>query len=149
MPCTMSTVLLVDDDLESLWSFQLALESKGHRVVLADSARDALRKLAHEPANVIITDLERPEIDGAELCRRVRCWPAFTQVPIVLMSAAPEPTVGPRCWSMYFRKPADLSSLMRAVESFVAERLTMASTTLACSGPAASRWQPVDHRCWP
>ncbi|MGF6602354.1 CheY-like chemotaxis protein [Paraburkholderia sp. GAS448] len=145
----MSTVLLVDDELENLWALQLALESEGHHVLLAESARDALGKLVREPANLIVTDLEMPEMDGAELCKRVRCQPAFAQLPIVLLSAAPEPADTPPWWSMYFRKPVDLSSLMRALDSFLAERLTMTFITLACSAPPASRWQPVDPRCWP
>ncbi|MFM0356525.1 response regulator [Paraburkholderia nemoris] len=145
----MSTVLLVDDDLENLWALQLALESKGRHVLLAESARDALGKLAREPANLIVTDLEMPEMDGAELCKRVRCQPAFALLPIVLLSAAPEPQDGPPRWSMFFRKPVDLTLLIRALDSFLADRLTMASATLACSDPAASRWRPIDPRCWP
>ncbi|MEW9585247.1 PleD family two-component system response regulator [Paraburkholderia sp. DGU8] len=120
----MSTVLLVDDDVESLWAMQLALESRGHHVLLAESAGDALRRLAHEPARFVVTDLEMPEMDGAELCRRLRCQPVFAQLPIVLMSAAPEPTVGPPCWTMYLRKLVDLSSLLRALDCFVAHRLS-------------------------
>jgi CheY-like chemotaxis protein len=145
----MSRVLLVDDDLENLWALQLALENNGHHVVLAENGRQALDKLAHEPVRLIVTDLEMPEMDGAELCRQVRCQPAFAQLPIVVLSAAPEPPDGSPRWSTFFRKPADLSSLMRAVDSFVAERLTTAYFTLVCADPASSRWQPVDARCWP
>jgi CheY-like chemotaxis protein len=45
----MSTVLLVDDDLENLWALQLALVSSGHRVVLAKNGREALTELARSP----------------------------------------------------------------------------------------------------
>src|SRR4051794_5331508 len=131
----MSIVLLVDDDLESLWALQLALEGQGHHVLLAESARDALRRLAHEPASFVVTDLEMPEMDGAELCRRLRCQPVFAQLPIVLMSAAPEPTVAPPCWTMYLRKPVDLSALLRALDCFVAHRLDVTSG----SNPEADR----------
>jgi CheY-like chemotaxis protein len=141
----MSTVLLVDDDLESLWALQLALESRGHHVLLAESGGDALRKLAHVPANAVVTDLEMPEMDGAELCRRLRCQPVFAQLPIVLMSAAPEPTVGPLCWTMYLRKPVDLSSLLRALDCFVAHRLTATSG----SSPEADRRPRAGSRSTP
>jgi CheY-like chemotaxis protein len=50
----MSTVLLVDDDLENLWALQLALESKGHHVVLAENGRQALNGLAREPVRLIV-----------------------------------------------------------------------------------------------
>jgi CheY-like chemotaxis protein len=130
--------------LANIWALQLALESNGHHVVLA-----ALDRFSREPVRLIVTDLEMPEMDGAELCRKVRCQPAFSQLPIVVLSAAPEsPDDSPR-WSTFFRKPADLSSLMRVVDSFVAERLTAAYITLVCADPASSRWQPVDARCCP
>jgi CheY-like chemotaxis protein len=145
----MSTVLLVDDDLENLWALQLALESEGRRVLLAESARDALDKLAREPTNLMVTDLEMPGMDGAELCKRVRCQPAFAHLPIVLMSAADEPVDRQRCWSKFFRKPADLTVLIRALDSFLAERLTSASVSYAGMDLPASRWRPIDSRCWP
>jgi CheY-like chemotaxis protein len=119
----MSTVLLVDDDLENLGALQLVLESSGHHVVLAENGQEALRKLAREPAKLIVTDWEMPGMDGKELCRRVRSQPAFAQLPIVMLSAAPEPADEAPFWSMFFRKPADLSLLMRAVDLFAAERL--------------------------
>ena len=145
----MSTVLLVDDDLENLLALQLALESTGHHVVLAESGRQALDSLAREPVSLMVTDWEMPEMDGAELCRRVRRQPAFSQLPIVILSAAPEPADVPPSWSIYFRKPADLSSLMRAVATFVADRLTSLCAPPVCADRLPSRWQPVDPRCWP
>jgi hypothetical protein len=45
-----------------------------------------------------------PEMDGDELCRRVRCQPAFAHLPTVMLSAMPEPRDGPPCWSQA-RKP--------------------------------------------
>jgi hypothetical protein len=56
-----------------------------------------------------------------------------------VLSGAPEPVSGPVCWSVYFRKPVDLASLMFAIDTFVAARLTSPSIRLACSEPAPSR----------
>ena len=52
----MSTVLLVDDDLDNLWALQLALENGGHHVVLAENGADALRKVVSERPQLIVTD---------------------------------------------------------------------------------------------
>jgi CheY-like chemotaxis protein len=145
----MSTVLLVDDDLDNLWALQLALEGSGHRVVLAESGPEALDKLAREPVRLIVTDWEMPGMDGEELCRQVRRIPAFAQLPILMLSAAPEPAFGPVCWSVYFRKPADLPSLILAIDTFVAAHLNSPSIRLACSDLAPARWPPVEARCWP
>ncbi|HKR39549.1 MAG TPA: response regulator [Paraburkholderia sp.] len=119
----MSTVLLVDDDLENLWALQLALESCGHHVVMADSGAEALRKLQHEIPRLIVTDWQMPGMDGIELCRRVRSQPTLADLPIILLSAMPEPEDQPHCWTLFFRKPADLGALLSTVSTLAAERL--------------------------
>ena len=88
----MSTILLVDDDLENRWALQQVLESRGYRVVLAHNGRDALRKVHAEFPELVITDLEMPEMDGGELCRRLKREAAFPDLPVVLLSSMPEPT---------------------------------------------------------
>jgi CheY-like chemotaxis protein len=145
----MSTVLLVDDDPENLWSLQLALEAHGRHAVLAESGREALHKLMHVVPRLIVTDFRMPEMDGAELCRRVRCQPAFANLPIVMLSAEPEPTGRVRCWSAFFRKPADPTLLMQCVDAFIAERLATLSGPREFEHAAAGRWQAMDPRCWP
>lgn len=145
----MSTVLLADDDLDNLWALQLALESGGHHVVLAENGADALRKVVRELPQLIVTDWQMPEMDGAELCRRIQCQPALAHVPVVMLSAMPEPGDRPRCWSAFFRKPADLGMLLRTVEAFIAERLAAGYAPPGAEDRAASRWQPVNPRCWP
>jgi CheY-like chemotaxis protein len=124
---TMSIVLLVDDDRDNLWALQLALESSGHHAVLAQSGREALRTLLHVVPRLIVTDWQMPEMDGAELCRRIRCQPALAGMPIVMLSSMPEPPGEPVCWSAFFRKPADLTVLMHTVNIFISERLASAS----------------------
>jgi CheY-like chemotaxis protein len=145
----MSTVLLVDDDLENLWSLQLVLEAHGRHAVLAESGREALQTLMHVLPRLIVTDFNMPEMDGAEFCRRVRCQPAFANLPIVLLSAEPEPAGDGRCWSAYFRKPADLALLMRYVDMFIADRLATLSRPRQFEQAVSGRWQPVNSRCWP
>jgi CheY-like chemotaxis protein len=125
---TMSIVLLVDDDRDNLWALQLALESSGHHAVLAQNGREALRTLLHVVPRLIVTDWQMPEMDGAELCRRIRCQPALAEMPIVMLSSMPAPPAGPVCWSAFFRKPADLAVLMHTVNIFISERLASASS---------------------
>ncbi|MEZ0606083.1 PleD family two-component system response regulator [Paraburkholderia sp. IW21] len=145
----MLTVLLVDDDLENRWALQLALESCGHHVLLAENGRDALQKAAREIPRLIITDWQMPEMDGAEMCRRLRCQPALANIPVVLLSALQEPEIGPRYWSAFLRKPASLNILMHTVDLFLAGRLTSAKLAPNCEEARPSRWRPVDSRCWP
>jgi CheY-like chemotaxis protein len=145
----MSNVLLVDDDLENRWALQLALESHGHHVELAANGRDALAKAdAHFP-ELVITDFQMPEMDGRELCRRLRCRAAFSEIPIILLSATPEPTGECPCWTTFLRKPASMDVLLDTVDAFIAARLTYTRLPRVTEHQTAARWQAIDSRCWP
>ncbi|MBB5465181.1 CheY-like chemotaxis protein [Paraburkholderia sp. CI2] len=145
----MSTVLLIDDDLENRCALQLALESRGHRVVLAENGWDALQKAHTDFPELVITDLEMPEMDGKELCRRLKCQAVFSGLPVVLLSAMPEPTEGIRCWTAFLRKPASIAALLDAVDRYIAARLTYTRAPRDSEYPAAARWRAIDSRCWP
>jgi CheY-like chemotaxis protein len=153
----MANILLVDDDQENLWSLQVALEGDGHRVSVAGDACRALDILHREPVQFMITDYEMPGIDGAELCRRVRAQPAHSALPILMLSAGPEPGHTRQNWNRFLRKPASFNDLTATIDAHVVVRLTAtpkphprsvrALTMYQC--PPASRWQPVSDHCWP
>ncbi|MBT2789240.1 response regulator [Paraburkholderia strydomiana] len=146
----MSTVLLVDDDLENRWALQLALESRGHRVVLAGNGWDALRKAQADFPELVLTDLEMPEMSGRELCQRLKCRPVFSDIPVVLLSAMPEPEEeGIRSWNAFLRKPAPIEVLLDTIDTFIAARLTYARASQRAEHPIVLRWRAIDPRCWP
>lgn len=150
----MANILLVDDDLENLWSLQVALEGDGHHVSVAADAQRALDLLRREPIHFLITDYEMPGIDGAELCRLVRARPVHSSLPILMLSAAPEPRHIPRVWTRFLRKPASFGDLAATIDAHVAARVTHRhhvsfGPMLRCTDTAASRWKPVNARCWP
>ncbi|WP_242681881.1 response regulator [Paraburkholderia hospita] len=98
---TVANLLLVDDDAENLASLQLALESDGHHVSIAGDASRAMEMLMREPIELVVTDYEMPGMDGAEFCRQVRAQPAHRDLPIVMLSAGPEPVCVLRCWTLF------------------------------------------------
>lgn len=67
-----TTVLAVDDDLTALDFTRTTLERFGARVVTAATVDQALLCLAHEPVDVLVSDLRMPDVDGLELIRRLR-----------------------------------------------------------------------------
>ena len=106
----MATVLLVDD-AENLWPLQTALERDGHRVSVAGDARRALDVLNRERVQLVITDYEMPDTDGATLCRLLRARPGCAELPIIMLSAAPEPVHGARHRTRFPRKRASIREL--------------------------------------
>ena len=80
------TILTVDDSLSIRQAVKLTLRSVGYNVLEADSGRAALELLAGNRIDMVLTDLNMPEMDGIELIRNLRAKPAFRFVPIVMLT---------------------------------------------------------------
>lgn len=65
------TILCVDDEASILKSLQRLFHRKAYRVIVAQSAEEALLKMQSEPVNVIISDMRMPQMNGAELLQQV------------------------------------------------------------------------------
>jgi two-component system KDP operon response regulator KdpE len=77
-------ILLVDDEVAIQRAVGPLLRSRGYEVDVAGTGVEALRLLADRPADLIVLDLGLPDLEGTEVCRRVR---AQSAVPIVVLSA--------------------------------------------------------------
>ena len=77
-------VLVVDDEPAIVRVLTAALTARGHRVTAAHTGAQALERAKAEPPAVIVLDLGLPDVDGIEVCRRLR---AISGVPIIVLSA--------------------------------------------------------------
>jgi CheY-like chemotaxis protein len=66
------SILVVDDEPEIAEMLSEILSREGHRVALAGSGNDALKRVKDEDYDVILSDLKMPDLDGAGLYRRLR-----------------------------------------------------------------------------
>lgn len=80
-------VLLVEDAPTTLALEQGLLEAAGYEVLPATDGRQAWSLLGREPVDVVVSDVEMPEMDGIALCRRIRGAPALRDLPIVLVTS--------------------------------------------------------------
>jgi two-component system KDP operon response regulator KdpE len=80
----MAKVLVIDDDPSLLRAMRLGLRSGGHEVFTAANGEQGLTETAVSSPDIVILDLGLPDIDGLEVCRRIRQW---SDVPIVVLSA--------------------------------------------------------------
>ena len=78
-------LLLVDNEPAILRTVGTALEARGYRVLRAASGHEAVDLAASARPDVVVLDLGLPDIDGVEVCRRIREWSDTT--PIVVLSA--------------------------------------------------------------
>jgi len=76
-------ILVVDDEPQIRRFLRATLEVHGYEVSLAETGRAALEQLTTWHPDVLLLDLGLPEIDGLEVCRRVREW---SDVPIIVLS---------------------------------------------------------------
>jgi two-component system KDP operon response regulator KdpE len=77
-------VLVVDDDSALLRVLRIGLRALGHEVLAASTGAQGLSQAAVWSPDVIVLDLGLPDMDGLEVCRRIRQWSA---VPIIVLSA--------------------------------------------------------------
>jgi two-component system KDP operon response regulator KdpE len=80
----MSRVLAIDDDPALVRVLNIALTAKGYDVSIASTGVEGISEAALQSPDVIVLDLGLPDIDGAEVCRRIREW---STVPIIVLSA--------------------------------------------------------------
>jgi two-component system KDP operon response regulator KdpE len=78
-------LLLVDDEVSIQVTLSQALKSRGFDVEVAKTGNEALRLAAERPPDLVILDLGLPDIEGTEVCRRIRETSAA--VPIIILSA--------------------------------------------------------------
>lgn len=77
-------ILVVDDERAILRALSAALDARGYRVDVAVDGHAAVAQAASVAPDLIILDLGLPDIDGIEVCRRVRAW---SEVPIIVLTA--------------------------------------------------------------
>jgi len=80
-------ILIVDDDLDSLKLIGLMLQRQGYEIVIANNGQQAISKASGELPHLIILDVMMPDMDGYEVCRRLRHDPATQAIPIIMFTA--------------------------------------------------------------
>jgi two-component system, OmpR family, KDP operon response regulator KdpE len=81
----MTRVLVVDDDRALLRALTVGLTSNGYEVITADDGSSGITRTATDQPDVVLLDLGLPDIDGLDVCSRIRQW---TDVPVIVLSAA-------------------------------------------------------------
>lgn len=108
-------ILLVEDEIQLGRALRLNLELEGFEVVHAVDARSALRELlSPTPFNVLLLDVQLPDMTGFELCERLRTSGIFTPVIMLTVRAHPEDRVrGLEAGADdYLTKPFELNELL-------------------------------------
>src|SRR5512133_3387065 len=80
-------ILIVEDEESLLKLESILLTSKGYEVRGVPNGMAALESLKEEQPDLILLDIMLPEIDGFEVCRRIKSEPTTKHIPIIMLTA--------------------------------------------------------------
>ena len=83
-------ILIIEDERDILQLVKLYLEKEGFRTVTATSGAEGLDSAKQSKPDLIVLDLMLPEIDGLEVCKRLRSAPETAMLPIIMLTAKAE-----------------------------------------------------------
>jgi DNA-binding response OmpR family regulator len=83
-------ILIVEDDVDFAEAIKLILESKSYDVAVAYDGKEGLKKAQTEEPNLIILDVMMPEMDGYEVCAKLKANTEYRHIPILLLTAVGE-----------------------------------------------------------
>lgn len=112
-------VLLVDDELSSAEVLALILAGEDYHVTLAADARQALARLGEAAPDILVVDFMMPGMNGAELVKEIRKHARCENVPVLLISGAPEAALRRYDvkYDAFLRKPFGLELFLRTLKS--------------------------------
>ena len=84
---TPAAILVVDDNAPTRYSTSRVLRREGFTVLEAGTGQEALAIAAAEPLDLIVLDVNLPDVDGFEVCRRLRAAPFTAHLPVIHLSA--------------------------------------------------------------
>ena len=115
----MRTVLVVDDEFGTVEVLVAALEDAGYRVLTAANGRRGLERLEENKPDLVISDFMMPLMDGAAMVAAMRENPSFRDIPVIMMSAAPEAALRKHLdgYAAFLRKPFRIAVLLDVILS--------------------------------
>lgn len=119
------TILYVEDDPNNRMLIRRVLMAEGFHVLDAASAVEALNVVASDRPDLVLMDINMPDIDGLTLTAQLKQIPHMANVPIVAVTANVmrgdrERTLEAGC-DGYLQKPIDVDALPRQVNQFIQE----------------------------
>ncbi len=121
----MTTILCIEDNADNMLLARRVLEARGYRVLEARCAKDGLALAEQHELDLILLDINLPDVSGYEVARRLRSSPKseLATVPIIAITANAlrgdaEKALGAGC-DMYMSKPINIHELWARVEAYL------------------------------
>ena len=121
-----ATILYVEDNPDNRMLVRRILLSQDYSLLEAKDGSDALNVLKTERPDLILMDINMPDMDGYTLTAKIKSMSGFERIPILALTANvmrgdKEKTLEAGC-DGYIQKPLDIDQLIREVERFLLRR---------------------------
>lgn len=135
-------IIIVDDDPHAVEILTRMLEREGYNCLSASSGAAGLQLLAAQPVDVILLDIMMPEMDGLEVCERLRADETLRQIPVILLTAKDDMETRARGMALgvseYLTKPINKRELFTRIDAQLHSRelnRKLAETVAAVAAP--------------
>lgn len=124
----MPRILVVEDNEDNRDSLSRRLERRGFEVLIATDGRHGVEMATAEKPDLILMDMNMPEMDGWEATRKIKATPDAAHVPVIALTAHAmtgdrERALESGC-SDYHTKPVEFQKLLAQIESLLQQRQT-------------------------
>jgi len=120
---TAPRILLVDDSIITLQTIYTFLQKQGYQISIAKTGTEALKLAATLQPDLILMDVQMPDMDGLEATRRIRMNPKSKRIPVIAVTALAMPGDRERCLAAgandYLSKPVNLKTLQKIISNYV------------------------------
>ncbi len=119
------TILVVDDEPDFCSIVQGQLEKEGFEVEIAYNGIEGLEKVRANPPDAIVLDVMMPEMDGYEVCRKLKADEKYENIPVILLTAVASHVTSTRYSHRdgmsteaddYIAKPASAEEIMESIK---------------------------------
>lgn len=121
-------LLLVEDNAISLEAMDAYLRAMGYRLILAHTGAESIVQAKEHQPDLILMDIQMPEMDGLEAIQQIRRCPSLLHTPIIALTALAMPGDRDRCLAAgataYLSKPVSLQHLKQVIQLQIAEHHT-------------------------
>jgi two-component system cell cycle response regulator DivK len=118
-----ATILYIEDNFDNRLLVRRVLEAEGYRVIEAEDGVQGFDYLQSETPDLVLMDINLPEVDGYEMTKRLKQLPSMMKVPVIAMTANVmkgdrEKTIAAGC-DGYIPKPIDIDALPVQIARFL------------------------------
>ncbi len=116
-------ILIVEDTKTIVMVEQMMLAGQGFDIKTAVNGREGLEKILENPPDLVLLDIVMPEMDGIELCRKIKGDPSTKDIPVIMVTTKGEPEQVEKAFlagcNDYVTKPIDKIELLAKVEKHI------------------------------